>query len=118
MAQSFQERRQTPRFSFAATAVIKTAQGPEVTRVRVLGLGIAGCRIAVPRPLEVDQEFELTINPNGEEIVMKVVVRYWHTRGFAGLHFTSMSGEAKKRLERLADYISKTSLQPETSSPA
>jgi len=117
MPQLLQERRQAPRFSFAATAVVKTPQGPEVARVHVLGLGIAGCRVAIHRPLEVDQEFELTIKPNGEEIVAMVVVKYWSKRGFAGLHFTSMSDEARKRLERLVDYISRTSAEPEPGSP-
>src|SRR5574337_2165332 len=106
--QPIPERRQAPRFSFAATAVIKTSQGPEVARARVLGIGIAGCRIAVARRLDVGEEFELTIRTNGEEIVANVVVVYWHLKGFAGLHFTTMSPGARGRLERLVEYISRS----------
>jgi len=117
MTKQFQERRRTPRYTFDAVAVIKTPQGPLVARVRVLGLGIAGCRIATPRRLDVDQEFELTINVNSELIVANVVVKYWHQTGFAGLHFTSMSDEARKRLEKLVDHISSTLSEPETAPP-
>lgn len=103
-----QDRRQTPRFLFAATATMKTSEGPQAIPVRVLGIGLAGCRIATHLWLEADQEFELTIQSDGEEIVTKVVVKYWREKGYAGLHFTSMSEEAKKRLEALIDRISQT----------
>jgi hypothetical protein len=108
-----EERRQTPRFSYPATAVIRTPEGEEVTDVEVLGLGIAGCRVAISRPLQTDQELELTIKPQGEEIVTSVVVVYWNRNGFAGLHFTTMSAEARERLEHLVDHILRTSGQPE-----
>lgn len=103
-----QERRNTPRYSFNATALIKTTGKPEVSRVRVVGLGIAGCRIEINRQLAENQQFQLTIRPNGEQIVTNVTVRYWHAKGFAGVRFTGLSPEAKKRLKRLVDYISKT----------
>ncbi len=103
-----QERRKSPRYSFNATALIKTTGKPEVTRVRVVGLGIAGCRIEISHRLAENQQFQLTIRPNGEQIVTNVTVRYWHAKGFAGVRFTGLSPEAKKRLKRLVDYISKT----------
>ena len=101
-----QDRRQTPRFSFEATATLKTPEGPQASRLRVLGIGLAGCRIVTHLRLETEQEFELTIQPDGEEIVARVVVKYWRPKGVAGLHFTSMSEEAKKRLEALVKRIS------------
>ncbi len=84
----------------------------------MLGLGIAGCRVSVERPLYAGQEFKLTIEVSGEEIVTNVVVIYWRLGGFAGLHFTSMSEEARKRLERLVEHISKTFAEPESSPSA
>ena len=74
----------------------------------MVGLGIAGCRIEVNRRLAENQQFQLTIRPNGEQIVANVTVRYWNAKGFAGVRFTGLSPEAKKRLKRLVDYISKT----------
>ncbi len=103
-----QERSSTPRYSFDATALIKTTGKEEFSRVRVVGLGIAGCRIEVNRRLAENQQFQLTIRPNGEQIVANVTVRYWNAKGFAGVRFTGLSPEAKKRLKRLVDYISKT----------
>lgn len=111
-----QDRRQTPRFSFEATATMKTPEGPQAFPVRVLGIGLAGCRIATHLWLEADQEFELTIQPDGGEIVTNVVVKYWREQGFAGLHFTAMSDEAKKRLEALVDRISQSLAAPEPES--
>ena len=52
-----QERRSSPRYSFNATAVIKTTGKPEVSRVRVVGLGIAGCRIKISHRLAENQQF-------------------------------------------------------------
>ncbi len=106
--QMFQERREVPRYSFSAPALIRCLPDGEVSDVSVLGLGIAGCRIEAPRRLTVHHEYELTLSPGAEEIVTNAVVVYWHRTGFAGLHFTSMSQEAKARLERLVDYISGT----------
>lgn len=114
MEQSPKDRRQAPRYAYPATAVIKTGQGLEASGVRVLGIGISGCRIAVSRRLDEGQEFELTIRPNGVEIVVKVVVVYWHKKGFAGLHFTALSPESKERLKRLIEQISKTAFELET----
>ena len=71
-------------------------------------MGIAGCRIEVNRRLAENQQFQLTIRPNGEQIVANVTVRYWNAKGFAGVRFTGLSPEAKKRMKRLVDYISKT----------
>jgi PilZ domain len=68
---------------------------------------MAGCRIATPRRLEEGQEFELKIRLNSEDIVIRVLIIYWHNNGFAGLHFTSMSEEVRKRLQRWVEYISK-----------
>jgi len=113
MKQTFTERRQVPRFSCAATAIIKSPQGPELAKVRVVGLGIAGCRIEIERRLEVDQQLELIIQASDQQIATTVIVRYWHKKGFAGLHFLAMSQEAKERLQRLVDYISRTFAEPE-----
>ena len=114
MRKSAQERRQEPRFSFAAAAVIKDPQGSEVSQVVVVGIGMAGCRVEALQKLEANHEFDLAIYPDGEQIVTRVVVVYWHDRGFAGMHFVSMTDEAKKRLERLVDRISRTFALPET----
>lgn len=113
MRESVQERRQEPRFSFAAAAVIKDPQGSEVSQVVVVGIGMAGCRVEALQKLEVNHEFDLTIYPDGEEIVTRVVVVYWHDRGFAGLHFVTMTDQAKKRLERVVGRISRTFGLPE-----
>ncbi len=116
MTQAFQERRQDRRFSFAATATLQTSQGLEVSNVRILGLGTAGCRIATHRRLEVDEEFELTIQINGGVISAKVAVVYWRPQGFAGLHFTSMTLATRERLARLVEEVSNSASGPEGSS--
>jgi hypothetical protein len=102
------ERRQVPRYGFSAPARIRSLQGNEGTEVEVRGLGIAGCRIQASQRLIVEREYELTIRPNGPEIITNAVVVHWHQTGFAGLHFTSMSQEARARLESLVDHISRT----------
>jgi hypothetical protein len=112
-----EERRQTARFSCNAVAVLKTPRGPVVASARILGLGIAGCRVYISRPLEAEQELELTIRHNGNEIVATVVVKYWSKLGFAGLHFTKMSPNSRKNLESLVEQIAKSSQEPEGSSP-
>ncbi len=111
------ERRYVPRYSFNAEAAITTPDGKEIAPIKVLGLGIKGCRISVQCPLSVGQEFELTIKLNGDKIVANVVVVYWYKSGFAGLHFTTMTEEAKKWLERLVEYIARTFGEPEISTP-
>lgn len=88
-------------------------EGAEVTDVRVVGLGISGCRIEIDRPLAVDAEFELKIAFGSEEIVSNVVVRFWKKSGFAGLRFTSMSEEGRGRLERLVEHLARTFAPPE-----
>jgi hypothetical protein len=113
MSDHIPERRRTRRYYFDAQAVIPSLEGAEATYVRVVGLGIAGCRIEIDRPLEVDMEFELRIDLGREEFVSNVVVRFWKETGFAGLRFTSMTEEARKRLERLVEYLASTSAQPE-----
>jgi len=111
------DRRQSPRFSWNATAALKTRRGIEAARVRVLGLGIAGCRVVINRPLHPEDEFELTIQAENGEIVTNVVVKYWNSRGFAGLHFTSMTADARKHLESLVALIARTSMEPESGPP-
>ena len=107
MSQRQQERRKSPRYSFNGTAVIRLGGKAETARLRVVGLGISGCRVEIGKPIKEDQEFQLNIQSSGEQIVTNVVVRYWNPNGFAGLRFTSMSSEARRKLEQLVDYISR-----------
>ncbi len=117
MAELPQDRRQAPRYSFDAQATISTSDGQEIIPVKVLSLGIRGCRIEVKQRLLVDQELELTILLNGDKIIGNVVVVYYRSGGFAGLHFTTMSEEMRKRLERLVAYVAKTFGEEGSSSP-
>ena len=107
MSQEERERRKSPRYSFNGTAVIRASGKAEMSRVRVVGLGISGCRVEIGHPIKEDQEFQLTIQSSGEQIITNVVVRHWNPKGFAGLRFTSMSPEARRKLDELVDYVSR-----------
>ena len=107
MSQGEREQRKTPRYSFNGTAVIRLAGKAETARLRVVGLGISGCRIEIGQPIKEDQEFQPIIQSSGEQIITNVVVRHWNPKGFAGLRFTSMSSEARRKLEQLVDYVSR-----------
>ena len=107
MSREEQERRKSPRYSFNGTVMIRASGEAEMSRVRVVGLGISGCRVEISQPIKEDEEFQLTIQSSGEQIITNVVVRHWNPKGFAGLRFTSMSSEARRKLEQLVDYISR-----------
>jgi hypothetical protein len=96
-----EERRKTPRRSFSALAVLKTAQGPEVSTAQVVDLSLGGSRVLVDRPVQPDQEFVLVIKAGAEEIVVRGVVVHAQPGSPAGLSFTRMSDEARARLEQL-----------------
>ena len=110
----YQERRQTPRFTFSALAIMKTSEGPSVATAQILDLSLGGACVNVNLPLVADQEFLLVINSDEGDIVVRGVVSYTRPGGLAGLSFLRLSEKASKRLNRLIQDLKESSEPPES----
>jgi hypothetical protein len=113
----YQDRRQTPRYTYSALAVLKTPEGPSVANAEITDLSLEGACVSVPLPLFPDEDFLLVIPSEEGDIVVRGIVRYTQPGGVAGLNFTRMSEKASSRLENLVRSLSETTM-PGVKGPA
>jgi len=113
----YQERRQTPRYSYSALAVLKTPEGPTVAEAQIMDLSLEGACVNVPISLFADQEFLLVINSEEGDIVARGIVRYTRPDGSAGLNFTRLSEKAHVRLGHLIQTLNEMT-RPGAPNPA
>ena len=113
----YQERRKTPRYAYSALAVLKTPDGPSVGTAQIMDLSLEGACVSLTLPLVTDQDFLLVIGSDEGEIVVRGAVRYIQPGGVVGLNFTRLSEKATRRLEKLIQGLSETTLAGAGSPP-
>ena len=107
------ERRRSPRYSFAGKAEI-TADNPGASAtVNVSELSLRGCRLDIKNPFPVNVPITVKISASGEIFESKAKIIYLQPGIGAGVSFLAMEPQSRAVLRRWLDVASKDA-QPRT----
>lgn len=101
------ERRRSPRYSFAATAEL-TADGPSASATATVSeLSLRGCRLKMSSPFPLNVPINLRISAAGQLFQSKAKIIYFQPAVGAGVAFLAMERQAREILRRWLDVAKK-----------
>lgn len=101
------ERRRSPRYSFAATAEISADSPSAFAKANVSELSLRGCRLDIKNPFPLNVPITVKISAAGEQFQSKGKIVYLQPGAGAGVTFLSIEPQSRAVLQRWVDAASK-----------
>ena len=106
------QRRRSPRYSFAATAEI-TSDNPNISATaNVSELSLRGCRLDIRNPFPVSVPITVRISARGEVFQSKGRIIYLQPGIGAGLSFQAIDPQSRAVLTRWLDAAAQAAQRP------
>lgn len=106
------ERRRSPRYSFAATAEISVDNPSAVATATVSELSLRGCRLDMKNPFPVSVPITVKISAAGELFQSKGRIIYLKPGIGAGVTFLGIDTKSRAVLKRWLDAAAKSAKRP------
>ena len=101
------ERRRSPRYSFAAKAEIMSDNPNVFTTTTVSELSLRGCRLDIKSPFPVNVPIRVKISASGELFESKAKIIYLQPGIGAGVSFLAIEPQSRAVLRRWLDAAGK-----------
>lgn len=97
------ERRRSPRYSFAATAELTADNSNASAKATVSELSLRGCRLKMKSAFPLNVPINLRISAAGQQFQSKAKIIYFQPGVGAGVAFLTMEQQARDILRRWLD---------------
>lgn len=102
------ERRRSPRYSFAATAEISADNSKASATASVSELSLRGCRLDIKGPFPLNVPITVKISASGELFESKAKIIYLQPGIGAGVSFLAIEPQSRAVLRRWLDEAGKS----------
>lgn len=106
------ERRRSPRYSFAATAEISADNPSAIATATVSELSLRGCRLDMKNPFPLNAPITVKISAGGELFQSKGKIIYLQPGSGAGVTFHAIEPHSRAVLQRWLEAAGNNSKKP------